>query len=395
MDRILLVSHELSVTGAPNSLLRQAKYMLEAGYDVDVWTFRDGPLRACYEEAGLPPKVIEESRAGVEAALVPGTCAYNLAVCNTIRTYRAADMLQWRGIPTVWFVRETRLLDEDHWMNPDFARVFDGFGSLYTISDYNADVVRKYNSNVKVVHNAVPDTFHAFSSPTDHVRFGYIGSYVDWKGVDLLVEAFAEVRAVHPAVELFLAGRPWTDWGVSLKAGCEGAPGVRWVGEVQGEEKERFFDSVDVLCVPSLDEPCGLVVLEGLMHGKPVITTDHTGANYAVGPHCGRVVKAGSVTALASAMSELCGLGSFAEMGRRARESYLSCATPELEREAVLRMVSENAGHTPVVRAKPGRDDTPFFHEVRSMTGRRRFYLGGLKVFSFKGRGIRKRMEEC
>ena len=34
MTKILMVSHTLRVSGAPNSLLRQAKYFKEAGYEV-------------------------------------------------------------------------------------------------------------------------------------------------------------------------------------------------------------------------------------------------------------------------------------------------------------------------------------------------------------------------
>ena len=46
------------------------------------------------------------------------------------------------------------------------------------------------------------------------------------------------------------------------------------------------------------------------------------------------------------------------------------------------------------MKGAQGSDSTPFLHEVRSMTGRRRFYLGGLKIFSVKGTGVRKRGKE-
>ena len=390
VSRILLVSHELSVTGAPNSLLRHARYMRDAGHDVTVWTYRDGPLRARYEESGFVPQLVEDSRGAVVAA-ANAERPFDFIVCNTIRTYRAADVLQRCGVPCVWFVRETLVLDEDYWMNPDFARVFRNFGNLYTVSDYNADVVRAYNPNVRIVRNAVPDSFRGFPERVDRVRFGYIGSYIASKGVDVLLDAFAEVRAANAACELILAGKPWTEWGLALHDAHASDAGVRWVGEVQGEDKERFFDSVDVLCVPSLDEPCGLTVLEGLMHGRAVVTTDHTGAKYAVGADCGRVVGAGSVRELAEAMSELCNAGDFGVMCRSARASYLRCATPDQERESVLRMLADNIGATQVVKGRLGSDETPFFHEVRSMTGRRRFYLGGLKVFSMKGRGVARK----
>ena len=103
MSRILLVSHELSVTGAPNSLLRQARYMRDAGHEVEVWSFRDGPLRARYKEAGFVPRIVRDSRAELKAA-ADSSRPFDFILCNTIRSYRAADVLQRRGIPCVWFV---------------------------------------------------------------------------------------------------------------------------------------------------------------------------------------------------------------------------------------------------------------------------------------------------
>jgi glycosyltransferase involved in cell wall biosynthesis len=59
-----------------------------------------------------------------------------------------------------------------------------------------------------------------------------------------------------------------------------------------------------VLIVPSLYEPWGLVVHEGLAHGLPVITTDQVGAaDDLVDPNVnGYVVPAGSAWATADAM---------------------------------------------------------------------------------------------
>jgi len=391
MSRILMVSHELSVTGAPNSLLRHARYLCEAGHDVEVWTFLDGPLRVRYEEAGLAPRVVEDSRMAVKAAFEAEVLPYDLIVCNTIRTYRAVDVLQRYGVPVVWFVRETLLLDEDYWMNPDFAHVFRDFGNLYTVTDYSASVIRNYNQNVRIIRNAVPDAFRSFSKPSGHVRFGYIGSYIAAKGVDLLLEAFAKMREMHPSAVLVLAGEPTVEWGRALKERYADAPGVCWAGIVQAEAKERFFDSIDVLCVPSLDEPCGLTVFEGLMYGKAVITTDRTGANYGVTPECGCVVRAGSVDALLDALVELSDVDRVAGMGGAARESYLACGVPEFERSAVLKMLADNIGRKPVVKSRLGSDKVPFFHEDRSLAGHRRFYLGGVKVLSVKGRGVMRR----
>ena len=404
--RILLVSHELSVTGAPNSLLRQAKYLREAGYETDVWTFKDGELRARYEEAGFRPEVVADSRKEVTEKLkslkveklkssepfnLSTFQPFNLAICNTTRTYRAVDALRHCGVPTVWFIRETRVLDEDIWMNPDFASVFAEFGNLYTVSEYNASVIMRYNPHVRVIHNAVADRFRGFAQTGGSVRFGFIGSCTKVKGLDVLIEAFADVRREIPGCTLTIAGKPWTEFGRKLREETEGAPGVAWAGEVQGAAKEAFFGGVDVLCVPSLDEPSGLTLIEGCMYGKAVVTTDHTGSSYLVGSDSGRIVPAGDAKALAEAMMEIArNPERIPAMQRAARERYLEGGTTEKERECVLKMVEENAGRALPARGRMRRDGAGWlFREERTYSGHRRFYFCGFKVFSCRGRGIR------
>jgi glycosyltransferase involved in cell wall biosynthesis len=377
------------VTGAPNSLLRHARYLSGAGHSVDVWTYRDGPLRAEYEKAGFIPKVVEDSRDAVRSEFAKDG-KYDLIVCNTIRTYRAADVLQRCGIPVVWFVRETLLLDEDMWVNPDFARVFRSFYNLYTVSEYNAGIVRRYNPDVRVVHNSVVDRFSGYPEIGGGVRFGYIGSIMPVKGVDVLLEAFSEVKADMPGCSLKIAGRPWTDFGKDVFSRYRDAPGVEWLGEVRGEAKDSFFGGIDVLCVPSLDEPSGLTVIEGTMYGKAIVTTDRTGANYLVSAANGRIVAAGDGNSLAKAMLELArSREGLPEMQRRSRERYLEDGTPDAERAAVLRMLEDNLGKPPAVKHRLGSDRVnPVFHEDRTLSGHRRFYLFGIKVFSCRGKGV-------
>ena len=388
--KVLLVSHELSVTGAPNSLLRQAGYYKSAGFDVEVWTFADGPLRVRYEAAGFSPEVVPNDRQAILGRFAKDPVRYDLVICNTIRTYRAVDVFRRQGLKVAWFVRETLLLDEDWWLNPDFADVFAGFGNLYTVSEYAAGVVRRYNPHVRVIHNSVPDVFRGFAPLGRSVRFGFIGSIIPAKGIDVLIDAFADVRLNFPSATLTIAGGSERDDFGRLRAQTAGEPSVRWIGQVQADGKQAFFDSIDVLCVPSLDEPSGLTVIEGTMQGKAVITTDCTGANYLVDSTCGRIVRAGDRRALAEALSELAGASTsvLGDLGRSARARYLRLGTPAEERAAVLRIVEECQVEPPV--KTPLRDDSakPLFHMTRYLDGRCRVYFRGLRLFSFRGKGV-------
>ena len=392
--RVLLVSHELTVTGAPNSLLRQAKYFLEDGCKVDVWTYAGGDLAPRYQEAGLEPELVANDRRAIEAKWAANPVRYDLVICNTICTYKCVDVLRRRGMPVVWFIRETRLLDEEAWLNQDFDRVFRSFPNLYTVSEYNASVVRDYNRRVRIVRNSVPDSFTSFSRPADKLRFGFIGSLIPVKGIDLLVEAFRRVHAEFPATELKIAGKVSVGIGERLRAETEGDDSVVWLGEVQGDEKRAFFDAIDVLCVPSLDEPCGLTVLEAAMYGKAIVTTDRTGAKYVVDEDCGWVVRAGDLGALVAALRELAAMDPAAlrGMSAHARSRYQECASPEVERAAVLRMLRDHAGKVPHVwRPMLYEGEEPFIREKRYDDGRRYFYIRNFRVYRIDSEGMKRR----
>ena len=390
--RILLVSHELTVTGAPASLLRQARYFREAGHEVDVWSHSDGPMSARYEEAGLHPRVVPDDRRAIKTAYESSGVPYDFILCNTTRTYRAVDVLQRYGVPVVWFIRETKVLDEDIWLRPDFERVFRAFGNLYTVSDYAAGVVRDYNSNVRVIKNAVEDRFRAFAPRGEHFRIGYIGSYAEQKGVAQLVAAFRRARESIPDAELRLAGNVGEpEFMRRLRAETAGDGGIVWLGEVQEDAKAAFFDSIDVLCVPSFDEPSGLAVIEGTMYGKPVVTTDQTGANYMVDGSSGRIVRAGDVEGLAAGLRELAE-ADLAAMGEAARRRYLELGSVEREKRDVLAMLADNAGKAPRPAAPLRFDDERrIFRIARNRAGQVKYYLFGVRVLKVKGAGIRRR----
>jgi len=391
MKRILLISHELSVTGAPNSLLRQAGYFLSAGHTVDVWSLAGGALLPRYEEQGLHPEIVADNKRAIKAKYDANPIRYDLIVCNTIRTWRAVDVLRRTRQKMVWFVRETLLLDEDYWFNTEFAALFRRFYNLYTVSDYAASVVRRYNPNVRVIGNAVADRFEGFGPVRAGVRFGFIGSFIAAKGLELLIAAFRRVHAECPATELVIAGGVPVEAAERLRAETADLPSVHWLGEVQGAGKKAFFDAIDVLCVPSLDEPSGLTVIEGAMYGKPVVTTDRTGANYLVEDGTsGRIVRAGDAASLADALRELASMDpdGLRRLAERSRALYLERGSIEVEWTAVLRMLGETRPAPRVFSRLLFDDETPWFHETHYEDGTRRLYFRNIRIFSCKGKGV-------
>jgi glycosyltransferase involved in cell wall biosynthesis len=98
-------------------------------------------------------------------------------------------------------------------------------------------------------------------------RFLFIGRLIERKGLDVLIQAFAGVDGG----ELWIAGDGPLSGTVAAAAARDAR--IRILGHVSGEDLAALYTQVDVLLVPSLYEPWGLVVHEGLAHSLPVLAT--------------------------------------------------------------------------------------------------------------------------
>lgn len=132
-------------------------------------------------------------------------------------------------------------------------------------------------------------------------RLLYLGR-VSWKkGLDRAIRALGRLERVV----LVIAGndeeglRPDLE---RLAARVGVGARVRFVGPVEGEAKWSLLRSADLLVLPSLSENFGLVVLEALGVGTPVVVTPEVGAAEIVRRHDLGAVEAGEPEALARAI---------------------------------------------------------------------------------------------
>lgn len=89
--RILLVSHNLSQSGAPLTLAELAKYLVRTGYEVALYSPKDGPTRKIFESYNIPV-IIESTQVNPSSNvidIVRQILCSDLVIANTIISYRA------------------------------------------------------------------------------------------------------------------------------------------------------------------------------------------------------------------------------------------------------------------------------------------------------------------
>ena len=139
---------------------------------------------------------------------------------------------------------------------------------------------------------------HAGDAPT----ILFIGRHEQRKGLRVLLDA---VNLLGPEVKVWIAGEgPETE---SLKAAYAGDSRLMWLGAISEAEKIARLKGADVFCAPSIrGESFGVVLLEGMAAGTPVVASDISGyANAARQGSDALLFAPGDHAALAHALREV------------------------------------------------------------------------------------------
>jgi len=106
----------------------------------------------------------------------------------------------------------------------------------------------------------------------------FIGRMAVQKGPDLLLEAIPGLLRYHRQAKFILAGEGHLRGDLERRAHQLGVShAIRWLGYMHNGQAIELFKACDAVCVPSRNEPFGIVVLEAWAAGKPVVATNHGG----------------------------------------------------------------------------------------------------------------------
>lgn len=130
----------------------------------------------------------------------------------------------------------------------------------------------------------------------------FVGRLIYYKGVSILIEAFKKVQNA----ELFIVGTGSDEESLRAEASCIGEK-IHFMGNLSDVDLKSAFSDCDVFVLPSIEksEAFGIVQLEAMVYGKPVINTDlNTSVPYvSLDGQTGITIKTGDVCELADAMN--------------------------------------------------------------------------------------------
>jgi glycosyltransferase involved in cell wall biosynthesis len=106
----------------------------------------------------------------------------------------------------------------------------------------------------------------------------FAGRMVYQKGPDLLVAAIPHILRYYSNAKFVFVGDGEMRWGVEDKARHMGVShATRFLGQQNGWKLIDLYKATDCVCVPSRNEPFGIVILEAWSAGKPVVASSSGG----------------------------------------------------------------------------------------------------------------------
>lgn len=234
-------------------------------------------------------------------------------------------------------------------------RMMAGSAALIAVGPYVRDhALARHRDRVRIVPPGVDAARFApgpHPAGQDILFVGPLDRSYRWKGLDVLLRAFARVRARHPEARLVLVGDGDRLPALQARAAAEG-----WV--VRGRLSDRAladaYRSSAVLCLPSTTdaESFGMVLAEANACGRPVVGSRVGGIpDFVRHGDNGYLAERGDVEDLAEKLlAVLEDPDAAGAMGRRGRERVLQEHDWDLLAKATEAVLAEAAGTGPRAR---------------------------------------------
>jgi glycogen(starch) synthase len=283
--------------------------LARAGDALAVLLVGGGPAAAAYgrpaegaadRPVGVDPDIVffqvPWTGAVAEAARIAREWRADLVHLHTAWIWPFAETVLEAGFPVVYTAHSVDRAEYEFGQEPghildhadDQGRAVAGADRLIALTGDEADLLVHYypetRERIRIVGNGIDDSEEARRAAQRSRGDGpllvlYSGRLVERKGIQDLLAAIPAVLEQAPDTRFVLAGGPPGYGGEELARQwlppecLPYADRIHFTGWLTMQEIEEWYRRADIQVIPSRYEPFGMVVLEGMLHGLPIIAT--------------------------------------------------------------------------------------------------------------------------
>ncbi|GEM_PF-3484869 len=368
--KLLLLSHELSRTGAPGVLLEAAKLLCEAGYHLAVAApYAEGPqptaLVGEFTALGIPVYLDRSLIFGRWGDYMPVSdhaspffdtlCEkYDAVLCNSFATHNIVKDLNGGSKSVIWWLHEgSETYKDGH--TALFPLPLKDNIQVYCVGRYAQKMLEDFRLSIptrSLLYGIVDRApLHPLRSH-EKVRFVICGSIDPRKNQLTMVRAIEKLSpALREKAEFLFVGG-YSDEGYYNKVvkAAENLPCVRFPGTMPNAEVLELYAASDCVALSSIDDPMPVVLTEGMMLRRIILCSERTGtALYLREGVSGFIFNPANVDELSGKIQyiiENAHSPALQAMGEAARKIYEEQFTPEVFRRNLLAAVEEALSRT-------------------------------------------------
>lgn len=295
---ILLISHELSSTGAPKALFELANFLIQLEYNVVLLSFQDGPMKKSFKNIGIPVFCLNERKILKHLYLFN---FFDLIICNTILCYKIINRTNKKNI--LWWIHEaiffSDLLEKSSSkVRYELIKALNSCSNIYCVSEYSKSFFKHYNSNIEVLPPFVEDRYHLVEhlpviKNNNHIKIVYVGEIIPIKGQDILLSYISSLSLdVQKKIEITFIGRiPNEEFKNNLNI-INSNVKIVFTSELYSDDVLKYIWDSDVFILLSRGDSFSIAVAEAMMLNKRIIISENVGIKDIVEQaHCGYIIK--------------------------------------------------------------------------------------------------------
>lgn len=287
LKNVLLISHELSMTGAPIALQYLARQLRQDGVFTVILSPKDGPLRMEIIKEDFTV-VIDDSITG-SAEWLKWARGFDMIVVNTVVIFHVINQLSGMDIPVLWWVHDGEMsfqLGANELLPQKIGHNVTALGG----GGYAKKILDKYRPEYQAgeLIYCVPDFTETLDDDLSiiidkkgkEILFSSVGSIDVRKGQDILEKAIRCLSDEYiERCHFLFVGRAGDEkvYQAVKKLQQDYPSNVTMITEVSRKEIRDIYRQSDVVVCTSRDDPMPVFMTESLMLSRPVICSEYTG----------------------------------------------------------------------------------------------------------------------
>jgi glycosyltransferase involved in cell wall biosynthesis len=176
---------------------------------------------------------------------------------------------------------------------------------VIAVSSFLGAQIKKYiNRNIDIIPNMVNENKFVLCNKLDKKKFIFlsVGNISEQKGIKDLLYAVKKWMPKND-IEFWIVGNgPEKNKFIELSKILKIDYCIKWFGEINRKNIVKLYQECDVFVLPSKYETFGIVYIEALACGKPIIATKCGGPESIINEKNGILIKIGNIIELSEAL---------------------------------------------------------------------------------------------